>query len=304
MKLLTRTSINYIFFSIIAFIIGGIIFYQAIKSIFYRQIDGTLRTEKILIEEQIDFSETLPDFRTVFSHMIEVTVFNTPKKKFEFIKDTSLYDKSRNKLIPVRQLICENTSLRDQGYIISISKPLSETYQLITTIFGALVLLFIFLMALLIFMNYFISKRIWDPFYKTLEIIRNLDIRHDDPLVLKESRITEFRQLNVVLNRMARKLRHDYLNLKEFNENASHEIQTPLAIIKSKLELLLQGEDLNESQMEMINSVYEATTRMSKLNQGLLLISKIDNYQFDSTEKVNLQNLVEKHSITLKRSSA
>jgi signal transduction histidine kinase len=294
MNLLTRSSINYIFFSVVAFVIGGIIFYHATKNIFYRQIDETLKTEKRLIEEQIDFSDSLPDFRQVFSHMIEVTVFNSPTKKFEFIKDTMLYDKSKEKLLPVRQLICENTSIQDQGYIISISKPLEETTTMIRTIVGALVLLFVFLTGLLIFVNYFISKSIWIPFNKTLENLRNFDISRDDSLILTETGIHEFRQLNKTLDRMAKKMRRDYINLKEFNENASHEIQTPLAIIKSKLELLIQGEELNEEQMGLINSVYEASTRMSRLNQGLLLISKIDNNQFHLIEKVDLQKILEK----------
>lgn len=93
---------------------------------------------------------------------------------------------------------------------------------------------------------------------------------------------------------MAKKMRRDYVNLKEFNENASHEIQTPLAIIKSKLELLIQGEGLDEDQVGLINSVYEAATRMSRLNQGLLLISKIDNNQFHQTEKVDLKKIMER----------
>jgi signal transduction histidine kinase len=93
---------------------------------------------------------------------------------------------------------------------------------------------------------------------------------------------------------MAKKMRRDYVNLKEFNENASHEIQTPLSIIKSKLELLIQGEGLNQEQAGLINSVYEATTRMSRLNQGLLLISKIDNNQFHNTEQVDLQVILNK----------
>jgi signal transduction histidine kinase len=294
MNLLTRSSINYIIFSVISFVIGGIIFFHVIQTVFYRQIDETLKTEKRLIEEQIDFSDSLPDFRQVFSHMIEVTVFNSPKKKFEFIKDTMLYDKSRDKLLPVRQLICENTSIQDQGYIISISKPLEETTQMITTIIGALILLFIFLTGLLIFVNYFISKSIWVPFNKTLENLRNFDISRDAPLALTATKISEFGQLNKTLDRMAKKMRRDYINLKEFNENASHEIQTPLAIIKSKLELLIQGEELNEEQMGLINSVYEAATRMSRLNQGLLLISKIDNNQFHHIEEVNLQKVMEK----------
>jgi len=294
MNLLTRSSINYIFFSIVAFGIGGIIFYNVTKSVFYRQIDETLKTEKLLIEEQIDFSDSLPDFRQVFSHMIEVTVFNSPKKKFEFIKDTMLYDKTKDQLLPVRQLICENTSIQDQGYIISISKPLEETTRMIRTIMVTLVLLFVFLIGLLIFVNYFISKSIWVPFNKTLENLRNFDIGTSTSLALTETGIHEFKQLNKTLDRMTKKMRRDFINLKEFNENASHEIQTPLAIIKSKLELLIQGEELNEEQMGLINSVYEAATRMSRLNQGLLLISKIDNNQFHSTEQVNLQKIIEK----------
>jgi len=94
---------------------------------------------------------------------------------------------------------------------------------------------------------------------------------------------------------MSKKLQQDYRSLKEFNENASHEIQTPLAIIKSKLELLIQNEALKEDEMKIINSVYEATNRMSRLNQGLLLISKIDNNQFPVAEKINLQQLIEKN---------
>jgi len=93
---------------------------------------------------------------------------------------------------------------------------------------------------------------------------------------------------------MTKKMRRDYLNLREFNENASHEIQTPLAIIRSKLELLIQEEGLNHEQVELINAVYEAATRMSRLNQGLLLISKIDNNQFHAIEQVNFQKIMEK----------
>ena len=132
------------------------------------------------------------------------------------------------------------------------------------------------------------------PFNKTLENLRNFDIGRDASLALTATKISEFRLLNKTLDRMAKKMRRDFINLKEFNENASHEIQTPLAIIKSKLELLIQGEGLNEEQMGMINSVYEAATRMSRLNQGLLLISKIDNNQFHHTEQVDLQKVMEK----------
>jgi signal transduction histidine kinase len=294
MKLLTRISLSYIAFSFIAFVIGGVIFSNVIRSIFYTQIDDNLRTEKLLIEEEINYSDNLPDFRLVFGHLIEVTIFNAPHKKFESIKDTLLFDKKKSELLPYRQLVAKNTSLHQRGYLIRILMPIEETETLIKTIIIALTLLFLVLLALLIYVNYFISRSVWTPFYHTIESLSRYDISRTSPLHLHDTSIREFKQLNKTLDEMSTKLQQDYRSLKEFNENASHEIQTPLAIIKSKLELLVQNETINEDQMRIINSVYEATNRMSRLNQGLLLISKIDNNQFPIAENINFQSLIEK----------
>jgi signal transduction histidine kinase len=88
------------------------------------------------------------------------------------------------------------------------------------------------------------------------------------------------------------KIQSDFNNLKEFTENASHEIQTPIAIIKSKLENLLQDKSLATTQYEQIQLVYESANRLSKLNEALLLLSKIENEQFPDVREVDLCELV------------
>lgn len=295
MKLLTKTSIYYITFSVIAFLIGGFIFNRLIETIFYHQIDENLKTEKLLIIEQINYSDSLPDFRTVFGHLIEVIVFNEPKQKFGFIKTTDLFNKESGELIPHRHLIAEGTSIRNRGYIISIYQPLDTTQNLITAILLAMGLLFLFLSSLLILVNYLSSRRVWAPFYQTLNNLNKYDISQDLPLELSATSTREFVLLNNALERISGKIRKDYLSLKEFNENASHELQTPLAIINSKLELLIQNEKLSEDQMQLIQTVYEATKRISKLNQGLLLISKIENNQFTLTENIDLRKIIDRN---------
>jgi len=87
---------------------------------------------------------------------------------------------------------------------------------------------------------------------------------------------------------MTKRVRNDYESLKNFTENASHEIQTPLAIIKSKLELLSQSENLDETQILVIGAINDAASRLSKLNQSLLLLTKIENRQFIESERLNL----------------
>ena len=117
------------------------------------------------------------------------------------------------------------------------------------------------------------------------------------PLQFSKSNTTEFNELNSELMELSNRIISDYKNIKEFNQNASHEIQTPLAIIKNKLELLIQSTDLNENDAQLIISCYEATHRLSKLVQSLLLLTKIENHEFGTSEVVGLfsicRNLIE-----------
>jgi signal transduction histidine kinase len=135
---------------------------------------------------------------------------------------------------------------------------------------------------------------VWVPFYHTLKALNRYDLNAQAQLHLSRTNIREFRLLNETLNKMSEKILQDYQNLKEFNENAAHELQTPLAVIKSKLDLLIQNEQLDKSQLELIHSVYEATSRMSKLNQGLLLISRIQNNQFNISEDIDIETIIDK----------
>jgi signal transduction histidine kinase len=294
MKLLSKTTLYYIGFSVVIFLVGGIIFYHLLNNIFYRQIDENLAEEKLLIEETINHSTSVPDFRSVFGHMIEITILNKAKYRFQTIHDTIRYDTTLEEYQKFRHMRVENTSMRGNGYIINIYKPLQETESLIDEIIGAVMLLFISLLVLLVIVNYVIARRVWVPFYRTLANLQHYDINRENPLKLSPSGTSEFRLLNDALKKMSEKIRQDFLNLREFNENASHELQTPLAVIKSKLDLLIQDENLSFDTLFLITSIYDSVTRMSKLNQGLLLISKIENNQFPEEGTISLMQVLEK----------
>ena len=276
------------------FLISGLIFYNLLHNIFKRQLDETLHEERLLIEQTINYSDSVPDFRQVFGHLIDVTILNAPQPKTGYIRDTLMYDNELGTFASFRHLFAENTSIRNKGYIINIYKPLRDSENLIAEIVISMTLVFLTLLFLLIIVNYFITRRVWIPFYRILHNLSKYEINLAIPLELVKTDIYEFNLLSQTLDKMSKKIRLDYLNLKEFNENAAHELQTPLAIIKSKLELLIQKENLDEMQLQLISAIFEATTRMSKLNQGLLLISKIENNQFRDLGEINLQMLLDK----------
>jgi signal transduction histidine kinase len=111
-------------------------------------------------------------------------------------------------------------------------------------------------------------------------------------LDLAGSSVEEFADLNKALDVLTSRARQAYESQKEFTENAAHELQTPLAILQGKLELLMQTSPLNAEQAGLIDELADASGRMLRLNKSLILLSQIDNKQFPETEEVNLDEVV------------
>lgn len=112
------------------------------------------------------------------------------------------------------------------------------------------------------------------------------------PVHFDHTGISEFDQMNSTLEEMMAKMQTDFVNLKEFTENASHELQTPLAIIKSKLELMMNDGKLSVIQRKQLHEIFQTVIRLSKLNEALLLLSKIENRQFVDPAEVDLCGLI------------
>lgn len=137
-----------------------------------------------------------------------------------------------------------------------------------------------------------ISNRLWRPFDKTLRIIEGFRLEDGTMPQLPESNIREFNRLNNALQKLMGNSMTSYKTQKEFTENASHELQTPLAVFQSKLDLLLQRADITEGQAELIQALYDTSKRLAALNRNLLLLAKIDNNQYRLTENVCLNDVV------------
>lgn len=274
-------------------IAGAVFLYFTIRAVVYKQIDDSLITEKAIIQDQIEQTDVIPDFAASFGHQIEVRVLNNRLSEFQAINDTLVSDTISGEKLPFRYLFCAGNTDRNKGYTIGIMQTLSEKKELLEAISLYVFFLFLSLFLISILLNYLISRKLWKPFYVAVDKAEKFDIQSDKLIDLPETNIKEFQQLNMVLDQMTRKMRNDYLNLKEYNENAAHEIQTPLAIIRSKLEILMQRKELKKDSINLIKSIDEATTRLLKLNQGLLLISKIGNLYFQEEKEISLKRIIE-----------
>lgn len=134
----------------------------------------------------------------------------------------------------------------------------------------------------------FISHRLWLPFDKTLNAIESFKLESGTVPALEESDVKEFDRLNITLRKMMEDSLLSYKLQKEFTENASHELQTPLAVFNSKLDLLLQQPDITERQAAIIQDLYQMNGRLSRLSRNLLLLAKMENGQFKTEEKIDV----------------
>jgi signal transduction histidine kinase len=270
---------------------GAALLYLTIKKVIYKQIDDSLITEKIIIQDQIKTTDSIPDFEAYFGHQIEVKLLNKSVQTYQLIKDTDIYDPKTDSFIPFRYIFSSGNTAEKKGFIITIFQIIREKSELLQDIELYMYFLFFSLLLISILINYMIARKLWRPFYNSVKLAGSFDIQSDKPLDLPESNINEFNQLNDVFYSMTSKMRIDYLNLKEFSENASHEIQTPLAVIRSKTDLLMQQKNLSKDSINLLKSINEATTKLFKLNQGLILISKIENQVFHEKNMVSLKQI-------------
>ena len=138
----------------------------------------------------------------------------------------------------------------------------------------------------------FISRRLWQPFDRTLCLIEGFRLENGRVPDFPESNVTEFVRLDSTLRTLMHNSLASYNMQKEFTENASHELQTPLAVFQSKLDLLLQSPDLTKRQAVQIQGLYETASRLARMNRNLLLLAKIDNRQYEQMEDIELTGFI------------
>lgn len=137
-----------------------------------------------------------------------------------------------------------------------------------------------------------VNKQLWWPFHDTLDKISNYDVTKDESPEFSDGNLIEFKRLNDALDNLIMRDREAFRIQKEFTENASHELQTPLAVTRSRLDLLMQ-EPLSEEGSAMVAKLYETNLRMERLNRNLLLLAKIDNHQYSESESIELASFIQ-----------
>lgn len=201
--------------------------------------------------------------------------FNGKEEELDFQKvwNSELRDSVTNvRLTTIHLINGKKIGITSFTYIITADSIYLEG------IFMVFAWTFIFLISVVVILSEILSGYILSPFYSALQAVRSFSIGQKEKIVFEKTTTYEFEELYDFLYRMTENAVKDYAVLKEFSENASHELQTPIAVIKAKMELLMQT-DLNEDQAIKLTTMYEELEKLSKINHALTLLTKLENFQ-------------------------
>ena len=283
MKLIRKTNTYYLIFLVFLFPVMIAVDYFVIQHLVNKEVEEILLHEQERIEFHLARDGVVPDSNYLF----EITPVAEDFEITKAFKDTVLFEAYADKRIPYRTFNFTST-IDSQPVKISLKHVLLEINELIWLLFLSTNFIIFLLVTGLYFINRKIYKWAWNPFFKNLSRLKKYGVTQKEPIELDVSKITEFEELNQVVVALMDQVRKDFQNLKEFNENISHEIQTPLAVIRNKVVLLLESKNLDEKERERMQAVYQEINKLSKIGKSLTLISRIENQEFKRQDSVDV----------------
>lgn len=293
MKLLNYTTTYFAIILIFLLAIWAVFFYLEIMDEIYDSMDDGLDNQKMLVIRRAREDASILN-RSIFedgNYIIKRVSPQTGRGFTDEYRDTLMYMENESEFEPVRLL---ESVFRQDGefYKIKVVTSMVEEDDLRKELFFSILYLYLCLIIVILLLNNFLQKKAWRPFYKLLGRLEKFSIENEREIKYEKTNIDEFRLLNERVDRLLKKSVESYKSQKEFIENASHELQTPLAISINKLELMAENSNLSESQMEELGIVLASLERLTRLNKSLLLLSRIENRQFTEGEKFSWNDLV------------
>ena len=290
MKLIYKFTLWYLLISLGVFFLGGLITYQIVK----REI---VKEQERFLQERLPYVTRMVHKRQPTSLFTrdKIVVEPLPNATAEtpvVFSDTLVMHSTLERMEPHTKLeVVQN--IKGTFYKISLFDVIVEEDDIVDSVRESMIKFYLLLMGAVLLLGIFAGWYLFKPFHATLARIKDFDLGNGQPIKQRGTSTKEFAKLNQFLHTMTSKVQNDYQALKEFSENASHEMQTPLANAIGKLELILSTGKLPDAESIKVLASLDSLRHLSKMGQSLGLLTKIENLEFQKVESVNFSELLQ-----------
>ncbi|GAB3705041.1 HAMP domain-containing sensor histidine kinase [Spirosoma flavus] len=293
MSLLSQTARFLLLTALAIALVGSVGFYVLIHRTIQHEVDEILMSQVEQVEQRLKLLPANTPLRTDWDNNPQVIRIATGSINRPEFSDVSLPDPAhKEKSITFRQ-VKTNVAANRQTYQVTVQQAYYEFDELARIMSVGVIWGFLILMALSVVVGLGLAGRLWRPFHETIHQLGQFRLDQAANPMFPVSRIREFDLLNRSLQELTQKLWQQFSLQKQFTENASHELQTPLAIAAAELDFLMQSDHLRENDYAHLQRATDSLSRLSQLNRSLLLLTQVENDQFINEDVVNLSELLE-----------
>ncbi len=189
---------------------------------------------------------------------------------------------------------------------LQIVKDMDKEYDFMKVLFGLMAIADFIGIILSIFIGYFMSKRMLKPIDNITKIAENISINNLKERIDIKGPEDELKRLGSTFNTMINRLQDSFDRQAEFVSDASHELRTPIAVIKGYANLLDRwGKDDREALEKSIYAIKFEASNMADMVEQLLFLAKGDSGAY-KMEKSNfmlnelIQQVVDESSLIAK----
>ena len=272
-------------------------FYFGILEEVWDETDDSLENFKTLIIRQFMTDTTSVNFGDkdlMSQYRIREIVEEEAVRYRERYYDSTRFYETELEFDPVRVLETAFLGPNGRYYELRVMMSTVEQDDMIRAILLWIVGLYGVLLLCLVVVSRFVFRKCWRPFYRLMDWLQRYRLGGENPTLDNPTRVSEFQRLNTAIAGMTRRSEEMYAQQKQFIENASHELQTPLAVCQNKLELLAEQTECSEEQLREIGQIHDTVRRAIQLNKSLLLLSRIENGQFHERQDIYMNEVVKR----------
>lgn len=291
-KLLSKTTFIYLIFTFIAFFSSAFFLTREADEFIYNYLERRFKRVEERIQKHIEAGKS-PEEASSSARVFSLAEI-PPADAYPAYSDTLIYSAEADEMLYYRQ---KSIILTVNGgtYKAVITKPVDDFLKLRDDIFGALIPAFILLAGGIVLFNYLLSGYFFRPFNKILGMMKTYTVGQKTNIEKIETSTVEFKKMQDLFHQMIERIEYDYRHLKEYTENMSHEIQTPLTIIRNKTENLIADESVMQRHSETVKVIYDETNHLTKLGNTLNLLTRIENGEFSNAVEIATRPIIEKH---------
>ena len=179
-----------------------------------------------------------------------------------------------------------------QYFEISVSLPTFEQETLIDHVLWWTGVLFVVLLVTLLAIGVLVVDYNMRPLKAILKWIDDYVPGHARGEIPSDTDVLEFRKLADSVREAVDRFEHEYEERRIFIGNASHELQTPLAVCINRLEMMLDRPDLSRELADELVRMHRSLQHLVRLNKTMLLLAKIENDRFPDRSEIDMADMI------------